>query len=577
MWTPMNSDYVLQDLDKEATYRSALSKIASAESNNFAVYFDHDQALAATDLKHNGLDKWIQDHESKPGTKWVHFWADQTQRPLIEAFASRYDISPRLIGLLCPQTSVSLPPKQPSSAQMLNGHLCSPSPRHRVTNDVESMAGTVEMGAPQSSMSGPKDITFGDVVNDLWHFHSVDWGQKYVHVGVNVLSVIPGLEHSVDKPAGQRLWTSIVLCHDGTVISTLERRPNSDNVKVAQTVNKMTKRHVLNIFARISRLVPTSTGGSSDLMNVRIRPDTRLSDNSSESANKERTDCASLLFYYLFDDWMSTYALIARREHPYRDSLEKVRQDLTKAPDVHVLETLHDIGRQLTVLRLIYQSYATVVTRLLTRYQRMLPAAAARSWQQAADGMQSDYGMNSNQNAFVSPRESSLAQRPDLFFHDSTDLLTFATHPNISSPALSRFERLLDRIHLYALSEINHCIAEKESLSFMTFNLLTLSESHSVEKLTRTTIFLAKATVIFLPVSLLTAYFSIQVGNIDQIYSLKTYWLSFSVVAAASIVFLAASEAATGTIEGQIVFRSLHRALWRKGVAKVMRRKMEGR
>ena len=460
---------------------------------------------------------------------------------------------------------------------MLNEDLCSPSPRHRVKNDVESMPGTIGTGRPQSSMSGPKDITFGDIVNDLWHFHSVDWGQKYVHVGVNVLSVIPDLEHSLDKPAGQRVGASFVLCHDGTVISTLERRPNSDNVKVAQIVNRVAKRHVLSIFGRISRLASTSTGGSSELMNVRIRPDARSSDDSSEWANRERTDCASLLFYYLFDDWMSTYALITMREHPYRDSLEKVRQDLRKAPDVHVLETLDNIGRQLTVLRLMYQSYATVVTRLLTRYQRILPAAAARSWQQAADGLQPDYGMNSNQDSFVSPPESSLAQRPDMFFHDSTDLLAFATPancPNISSPALSRFERLLDRIHLFALSEINHCIAEKESLSFMTFNLLSLSQFYSVEKLTRTTILLAKATILFLPVSLLTAYFSIQVGNINQIYSLRTYWLSFLVVAVVSIVFLAAFGAAKETVKGQIEFHSLHRALWRKGVGKLMSKKM---
>lgn len=313
-------------------------------------------------------------------------------------------------------------------------------------------------------------------------------------------------------------------------------------------------------------------------MNVRIRPDAKSSDDSPELANKERTDCASLLFYYLFDDWLSTYALIAKREHPYRDSLENVRQDLTKAPDVHVLETLHDIGRQLTVLRLMYQSYATVVTRLLHRHERNRPATAARSWQQAAGGMQSDYGMNSNE--FLSPLGSSFSQRPDMFFHDSTDLLTFATHanhPNISSPALSRFERLLDRIHLYALSEINHCIAEKESLSFMTFNLLTLSQSHSIEKLTHTTILLAKATIIFLPVSLLTAYFSIQVGNINRIYSLKTYWLSFLVVAVASIMFLATFGAATGTANSQITFMNLHQALWRKGVVKVMRRKKESR
>ena len=98
---------------------------------------------------------------------------------------------------------------------------------------------------------------------------------------------------------------------------------------------------------------------------------------------------------------MITYALIVRRQHPYRDNSEKVKQDLTKAPVVHVLETLHNIGRQLTALRLVYQSYATVVTRLLTRYQSMLPAAAASSWHQATNR---DYGINGSQNFSIFAR-----------------------------------------------------------------------------------------------------------------------------------------------------------------------------
>lgn len=37
----------------------------------------------------------------------------------------------------------------------------------------------------------------------------------------------------------------------------------------------------------------------------------------------------------------------------------------------------------------------------------------------------------------------------------------------MASTAVARFERLVDRINLYCLSEIDACLTEKESLTFM--------------------------------------------------------------------------------------------------------------
>lgn len=37
----------------------------------------------------------------------------------------------------------------------------------------------------------------------------------------------------------------------------------------------------------------------------------------------------------------------------------------------------------------------------------------------------------------------------------------------LASAAVARFERLVDRINLYCLSEIEACLTEKESLTFM--------------------------------------------------------------------------------------------------------------
>lgn len=86
-----------------------------------------------------------------------------------------------------------------------------------------------------------------------------------------------------------------------------------------------------------------------------------------------------------------------------------------------------------------------------------------------------------------------------------------------------------------------------------------------MERLTRTTILLAKATILFLPVSLMTAYFSIQLPEIAEMYSIKTYWLSFLVVGILSVAFLLLFGFTTHTVEGKTIYKSLTRMVLDKG------------
>lgn len=572
--TQVLTSYDLYDLDTDASCQALLAQVTSTDSNNFAVLFDREKATASANLDRDELNKWLEDSKDEAGVQWIHFWSSPDQRPLIEDVASRYEVSPRLLSLICPRKSATPVPQPapPPQASTLNRLLSRPSWASR-TKDVEKIAGPPnDRGAAPAKPIDVKDLSFTDVVNNIWHFHSIDWGHRYVHIGVNVLAVIPGLQHrATDRPAGQRLWTSILLCDDGTVISSFERPPHHASEEVNKASNEVIKRHVLNVLKHLSALKNIRSSSTSDLMSVMIRPERSASPATAKAMSEsERMETASLLFYYLFDDWMTTYALIAQREHSYRQSLEDVRRALSRAPDAELLETLHSIGRQLTVLQLMYQSYGTVITRLLHRYQPTTITATNLR----ADNMIPQQGTGRS-NAM--PSISNIQQSPPSRGHQGYLNSSSTATPTVqfSFLAIGRFERLLDRVHLYALNEINHCLAEKESLVLMTFNLLALSESHSVEKLTRTTILLAKATILFLPVSLTTAYFSLSIGNIDTIYSLRTYWFTFLVVAIASILFLYLFGFATGTIEGKIVYQSLHKALWEKSIAALLRRRRQ--
>lgn len=113
---------------------------------------------------------------------------------------------------------------------------------------------------------------------------------------------------------------------------------------------------------------------------------------------------------------------------------------------------------------------------------------------------------------------------------------------------------------LYALSEIQECIDQKDSLVMMNFNLIAIKESFSVERLTRVTLLLAKVTMVFMPVTLLTGYFSIQFQN--TVFTVKSYWWAFAVVLAISFVLLFLFSVFTGTFEGKLVRRPWSRMMF---------------
>ncbi len=115
---------------------------------------------------------------------------------------------------------------------------------------------------------------------------------------------------------------------------------------------------------------------------------------------------------------------------------------LKKAQLGHV-EQLFNIGRQLAVLKRVYQSYELIIERLLDR-QRQSSASLENSSVIPPTGLDS--------------MESS---RPQLHDHETRLGVSF------SSAARVRFERMRDRIRLYALSEIQECLDQKESLVMM--------------------------------------------------------------------------------------------------------------
>lgn len=122
------------------------------------------------------------------------------------------------------------------------------------------------------------------------------------------------------------------------------------------------------------------------------------------------------------------------------------REMLVRANLKHV-DQLHHIGCQLSVLKRVYLAYELIIERVLKKQEATL---ASLKNSHIVSGMES--------LASSMPINASGPQIPE-----ADSLLGVS----LSSAARARFERLKDRIKLYALSEIQECIDQKDSLVMM--------------------------------------------------------------------------------------------------------------
>lgn len=125
-------------------------------------------------------------------------------------------------------------------------------------------------------------------------------------------------------------------------------------------------------------------------------------------------------------------------------------------PVVDLVNELHWLGRRLAVLKRLYQSYELIMRRILQR-QRLLRDEARSTHPPALS-----FGAPFGEMEFADMRQSSLISNNSLPGTNDKPVGIL-----LSSSAVARFERLVDRINLYCLSEIETCLQEKESMTFL--------------------------------------------------------------------------------------------------------------
>ena len=423
------------DLDDHDEFNFCQHQLHSDETSSFVVSFTAEHAHCFLNLNQDSLTTLLEarDDVKIPGDcLWLNFWGWQPEHhAMIKDIAMCYNVSPRLLHILCPQTNgsaVHVPHVKDQEAVRYHRH-----------NDVEK-ASTAMAEAERSKLdpSCQQLTSIADVANDLWHFFTVDFGSRYICIAWNALFFTSESTISVPdgKPNAVRIWSALLLCDDGTIVSVFES-PSHLSHRLRQRI----RWNQMNVFRHLSRIYLRQAAQNA-LMQVTIR---------NELAPSVWTphEMASLVFYYLSDDWLNTYAQVTGGEHSYRHQLEQLRESMIVSAEVELVRTLHQVGKQLTTLKLVYKSYQAVVGRLLERHRSLL----------AQDHM---LRRNSNSGLFRAFSDEFADEFAPFEAKNSGD-----THVRLTTNALARFERLSDRIEICALTEVDECLKEKDALVLM--------------------------------------------------------------------------------------------------------------
>lgn len=211
---------------------------------------------------------------------------------------------------------------------------------------------------------------------------------------------------------------------------------------------------------------------------------------------------------------------------------------MQKNPKLSHISRLHRLARQLATLKRMYEIKKVIIDNLLNRQENTKP--------------------KSTNGSELDPNSPSPTPDPDILTLGDPDVLGVP----LSLLAVAKFERLRDRVKLYALGEINDCLDEKTELVSMTFNLIAMHESQAVERLTRVAIFLTKFTFLFLPLSLITGYFSMQLTDLEGRYNSKHFWGASGVFVAVMIIILYVVGRGTDTMETGMMWSSIKKVFF---------------
>lgn len=477
----------MNDFDLEGNLKAFEGFVGDSATNNFLLDFGIGQGWCGFDIE-RGLKHGILEHRPETrAPRWIQIWRPHEQKDLITAITVKYGLSPRLAAIIRtpPHQHVNQPSGHKDSHHSIR-NILGKSPKigsspideekgHRTW--ATSFETSQRSKGPSAPIKQLDEIDHYDIASSIWHHQSVGFGKRYIALSYNSLyDVKPNVKDlkdgdslfEGDLPHAHRVWSWYILCDDNTLITITEgtgataRKP-SDQVSVL-------RQHLTNVFLQLSyaKVHPREKS-------VSIVPIRKMMKDDEESTE----GVAGLLLYYLFDDWTSTFALLAQRNNPYSVELNKLRRNMMEKASLKHVELLHRLGRQLVVLKRLYEAYQIVIGKLLTRHEAL---EKARTLSTSHTGAQTTHAANDTLNLVYTTSGGS-TEAPDMQSSNSsstahnTNDSRHTSNAYLNYHAVDRFERLQDRINSLVLTEIEEDINLKNQLLNM------VSKSASFERI----------------------------------------------------------------------------------------------
>ncbi|KAI1410767.1 hypothetical protein F5Y13DRAFT_166759 [Hypoxylon sp. FL1857] len=501
-----------EDFDLDEVFKKAELYVTNRESKNFVVEFGYERARIAFDLGPEDVKELLgQNPEEDYPIRWINVWGPSEQADVMKAIGSKYGFSPRLLGLM----TTGRPQQDDARSHRDRRRAVSRHNRsHRDLEKGEGPNGNFLM-KPIDSTEMNDSIALYMQVKDTVNYFSTDQTQKAFCIGANWLHKRPLPEHehhhriSIMPP---KHWQWLALCNNHTVLSIHEKPlfepvPEKEDKEKWQLVEfGYMRAHTLDVLLQLSTkgvkryegnpLAQTSVRQSlqksgSDLS----RQQSGMSVFNNSSTGTLADEGTSNLFYYLFEDYVAAGPL-KNAEEELDDMTRKILDNthwnkVSKSSEI--IPTLHYLSKDLREFKHLFENYKNLISKIMA----------------------------------VGRLDSQLHAHSDI------DRKVFLTNS-----ALSRFDRLGDRLQYLMLNTIEGYLEEIAALSTTYFNLTQQKDSQATARLTRSATLLAKLSVFFLPISFMTSYFSVQIEDLYIYWTGKTYWYAFAVIASVSFVSL---------------------------------------
>ncbi|KAL1866982.1 hypothetical protein VTK73DRAFT_4421 [Phialemonium thermophilum] len=506
-----------RDFDDLDEYQRVLRACHDLGSSNFVVQFGAKHARTATDLDASEIKAFL----ALPSTddypiRWINFWNTTKQKDAIGCVGEHFGFTGRLRASITnwDRYKPMLKARPPKEKRL-------PDPFSKEAAATEK---DLEQGPPGGTSEdslhplNPAETMYFRLVQSSMNYTSIDQGQRFTCIGANWLHNRPDLGLDMDPSAPlvpPRHWAWLVLGMSGdrtdTVISIHEApnfetpprsMPEKDRDEWRARELRSMRQNTVRVLTQLSRIGIDQHKDSAALSLKAIREPLWLVQQQQPAPGSRRSSTyvaegrvaevgASNLFYYLFEDDLAAGAVLLRSEMRLRDLTKRVLRSShlkeNKTADTKIIPELHKFGQDLRLMQHLFESYKILVQTILDP--------------------------------------------------DSGDAET-VERVKIEQQARDRFRRLRSRLQLILLDKIKECLDEKTELSSTFFNLTAQKDSEATARLTRSATVLAKLSVLFLPVSFMTSYFSVAIPDMLSSYTSRTYWGAFGVVLGISIVCL---------------------------------------